>query len=39
MPDLVTKLDEYLKHLPVIGFNSGWYGINVIKPFFSQDLC
>ena len=27
-------LDEYLHQLPVVGFNSGKYDINVIKPYF-----
>jgi hypothetical protein len=27
------KLDDYLRQLPVIGFNSGNYDLNVIKPF------
>ncbi|BFZ13860.1 hypothetical protein BsWGS_16899 [Bradybaena similaris] len=33
MPDLITRFDDYLRQLPVIGFNSGKYDVNVIKPY------
>ena len=31
---LLIKLEGYLSQLPVIGFNSGKYDINLIKPYF-----
>ncbi|XP_025085055.1 uncharacterized protein LOC112558684 isoform X2 [Pomacea canaliculata] len=30
---LKARFDDYLRQLPVIGFNSGKYDINVIKPY------
>ena len=33
------KLVEYLQELPVIGFNSGKYDYNLIKPYISRKLC
>lgn len=33
MPDLVTRFDDYLNLLPLIGFNSGKYDVNVIKRY------
>mgnify|MGYP006375582401 FL=1 len=33
---LKEKLDEYLQELPVIGFNSAKYDINVIKPYLME---
>lgn len=39
LPDHRTKLNEYLKQLLVVGFNSGTYAINVIKSYFSHVIC
>ena len=35
---LREKLDEYLHELPVVGFNSGLYDINVIKKYLFSYL-
>ena len=35
---LKSRLDEYLKKLPVVGFNSGKYDLNVIKKFLAAYL-
>ncbi|GFN84818.1 Zinc finger protein 546-like [Plakobranchus ocellatus] len=34
--NLKTTLLKYLSQLPVVGFNSGKYDLNVIKPYFAQ---
>ena len=31
--ELAVKLTEYLRELPVLGFNSGKYGLNAVKEF------
>lgn len=36
MPDVVTRLDEYLMQLSIIGLNSGNYDIIMIKPYLAQ---
>ncbi len=36
--DLKTRLENYISELPVIGFNSGKYDINVIKPYIYNFL-
>ena len=35
---LAQRLDAFLSELPVVGFNSGKYDINVIKPFLIRRL-
>ena len=35
---LREDLEAYLKELPVVGFNSGKYDINVIKPYLMKSL-
>ena len=32
--ELAEKLTEYLRELPVLGFNSGKYDLNAVKEFF-----
>ena len=34
VPHLSKRLDGYLRQMPVIGFNSGRYDMNVVLPFF-----
>lgn len=36
--DLITKLNDYLKQLPIIGFNFSKYDINAIKPYLFKDF-
>lgn len=36
--ELIRILDSYLHELPVIGFNSAKYDINLVKPYFFQRL-
>ncbi|BFZ20032.1 hypothetical protein BsWGS_23071 [Bradybaena similaris] len=35
-PELIKRFESYLHQLPVIGFNSGRYDTNVIKPYLSK---
>lgn len=36
--DHITKLNDYLKRLPIIGFNFSKYDINAIKPYLFKDF-
>ena len=39
LPDNVQNLwENWVKQVPVFGFNSGWYDINMIKEYFVKDL-
>ncbi|BFZ06709.1 hypothetical protein BsWGS_09748 [Bradybaena similaris] len=33
LPDLAKRLNEYLMQVPVVGFNSGKYDLNIIKSY------
>ena len=35
---LVTKVEKFINHLPVLGFNSGGYDIPLIKPWLFSEL-
>ena len=35
---MLQKFLQYLQQIPVIGFNSGRYDFNVVKPFLVQTL-